>query len=95
MLFTEKHQIFCEPKCDLVRCINTINKVEHAKDHSNSPANDILKEPQYAELFEGLGCLPEKYSIKLDPSVTPTIHPPLKVSISLSHRTSDGKKQNG
>lgn len=53
-------------KRDLVRCMNTINKTEQAKHHSNSPANDILKEPQYAELFEGLGCLPGKYYIKLD-----------------------------
>lgn len=73
-------------KLDLVRCMNTINKAEHANDHSNLPANDILKEPQYAELFEGLGCLPGKYSIKLDPSVTPTIHPPRKVPISLKDK---------
>lgn len=33
-------------------CMNNFNKAEQAKDHSNSPANDILKEPQYAELFE-------------------------------------------
>lgn len=54
MLFTEEHHIFLEPIYDvsLVRCMNTINKAEQAKDHSNSPANDILKEPQYAELFE-------------------------------------------
>lgn len=68
MLFTEKHQIFWEPihvvKLDLVRCMNTINKAEQVKDHSDSPANDILKKLQYAELFEGLGYLPGKYSIR-------------------------------
>lgn len=51
-------------KPDLVRCMNTINKAEQVKDHSNSPANDILKKLQYAELFEGLGYLPGKYSIR-------------------------------
>lgn len=71
-------------KLDLVRCMNTINKAEHV--HSNSPANDILREPQYAELFEGFGCLARKYSIKLDPSVTPTILPPRKVPISLKDK---------
>lgn len=29
-------------KLDLVRCMNTINKAEQVKDHSNSPVNDIL-----------------------------------------------------
>lgn len=42
--------------------MNTINKAEQGKDHSNSPANDILMKLQYAELFEGLECLHVKYS---------------------------------
>lgn len=44
--------------------MNTINKAEQVKDHSNSPANDILKKLQYAELFESLGYLPGKYYIR-------------------------------
>lgn len=72
-------------KLELVRYMNItcINKSEQAKDHSNLPANDILNEPQFAELFKGLGCLSGKYSIKLDSSVKPTIHSPRKVPISL------------
>lgn len=44
--------------------MNTIKKAEQVKDHSNSPANDILKKLQYAELLEGLECLHVKYSIR-------------------------------
>lgn len=66
MLFTKKTTKYlgadtCR-KLDLVRCMNTINKAEQVKDYSNSPTNDILKKLQYAELFEGLECLPVKYS---------------------------------
>ncbi|XP_048751787.2 uncharacterized protein K02A2.6-like [Ostrea edulis] len=74
-------------KLDLVRPMNAISsKTEIVKDNLQTTGSDILSEPQYAELFEGLGCLPGKYSIKLDPSVTPTIHPPRKVPISLKDK---------
>ena len=63
-------------KLNLVRSMNTISSSE----------SDILSEPQYAELFQGLGCLPGKYSIKTDPSVIPTVHPPRKVPISLKDK---------
>ncbi|XP_062579347.1 uncharacterized protein LOC134241293 [Saccostrea cucullata] len=56
------------------------------KDKHQSSGKDILSEPQYAELFEGLGCLPGQYSIKIDPSITPTIHPPRKIPISLKDK---------
>ena len=37
----------------------------------------------YKDLFEGLGCMPDTYSIKVDPSVKPVIHPPRKFPISI------------
>lgn len=59
-------------KPDLVRSLNTINKAEQPKEYNNSEQNDVLNEPQFAELFKGLGCLPGKYSIRLEPFFTPT-----------------------
>ena len=40
----------------------------------------------YKDLFEGLGCMPDTYSIKVDPSVKPVIHPPRKVPISMKEK---------
>ena len=42
---------------------------------------DILKE--YADVFEGLGCLEGAYHIEIDPSVKPVIHPPRRVPVTL------------
>ena len=39
----------------------------------------ILKE--FADVFKGIGCQPGKYSIKIDPSVPPVIHPPCRVPL--------------
>ena len=43
--------------------------------------NSILDE--YPDLFTGLGCLPGKHSIKIDPGVLPVIHPPRRVPVAL------------
>ena len=54
---------------------------------ADAPVGDsILEQPEYSTLFEGLGCLPGTYSIKLDSSVPPTIHPPRKVPAALMDR---------
>ena len=42
---------------------------------------DILQE--YSDLFQGLGCLPGEHAIKIDPAVTPVVHPPRKVPVTL------------
>ena len=38
---------------------------------------------KYESLFDGIGCLQDKYKIKIDPSVTPVIHPPRRVPFAL------------
>ena len=43
-------------------------------------------ELSYKDLFEGLGCMPDTYAIKVDPSVKPVIHPPRKVPISMKEK---------
>ena len=54
----------CE-QMGLVQRINTIGK------------KSILDE--FPEVFQGLGCLPGKYHISINPSVPPIIHPPRRV----------------
>ena len=39
--------------------------------------NEIIKE--YENVFHGIRCLEGTYSIKIDPSVTPVVHPPFKI----------------
>ena len=41
---------------------------------------------QYLDLFQGLGCLPGKHIIKVDSSISPVVHPPRKVPVSLKER---------
>ena len=43
--------------------------------------DDILTE--YADVFEGLGCLADPYHIEIDPTAQPVIHPPRKVPVTL------------
>ena len=42
-----------------------------------------LDNPKYSELFEGLGCLPGKYKIRVKPEVKPVVHPCRKVPFPL------------
>ena len=44
---------------------------------------------QYADSFKILGCLPEEYKIKLDPSVPPVVHAPRKVPVALHDRVKE------
>ena len=37
-------------------------------------------------MFEGLGCIPVKYHIELDPNVKPTVHPPRRVQEAIRDR---------
>ena len=48
---------------------------------SVNATSDIFQE--YADVFEGIGCLDESYHIEIDPSVKPVIHPPRRVPVTL------------
>ena len=47
-----------------------------------SGINDINIE-DYKDIFEGVGKLGKEYNIKLDESVTPTVHAPRRVPFAL------------
>ena len=40
----------------------------------------------YKDLFTGKGCLEGEYSIKIDRSVPPTVHPPRKVPLAIKDK---------
>ena len=54
--------------CENMSLIQRVNTIESAS---------ILDE--FPEVFQGLGCLPRKYHINVDPSVPPVVHPPRRV----------------
>ncbi|KAK0148890.1 hypothetical protein N1851_010688 [Merluccius polli] len=45
---------------------------------------DIFKE--YADVFKGIGCLEGEHTIQIDASVTPKVHPPRKVPVTLREK---------
>ncbi|KAK3101540.1 hypothetical protein FSP39_004320 [Pinctada imbricata] len=70
-------------KLNLVQRIHAIKSDTCSTEPVLQSLSDIYPDSDYSDLFQGLGCLPGKYSIKLDPNVTPVIHPPRKIPISL------------
>ena len=48
--------------------------------------NDSKDYEQYSDLSQGLGCLPGEHTIKVDSSISPVVHPPRKVPVSLKEK---------
>ena len=56
-------------------------KEQHCIPECPTAANqNILHE--YADLFQGLGCIPGEHTIKVDLSIPAVVHPPRKVPVS-------------
>ncbi len=60
----------CE-QMGLIKRVMTLNKSDEI---------DIFKE--YADVFEGIGCLEGEHSIRIDESVTPKVHPQRKIPVT-------------
>ena len=71
--------------------MNLVQRVQSVTQHDAKSVNsdNILSQPEYDELFKGLGCLPGEHSIKLDKSVTPTVQPPRKIPVALRDKVRD------
>ncbi|KAL9983140.1 hypothetical protein ACROYT_G005272 [Oculina patagonica] len=50
---------------------------ENLSSDNNQDVNEILK--KYEDVFDGIGCLEGTYQIKIDPYVSPVVHPPRKI----------------
>ena len=59
--------------CERFGLVARIDEVAH------STYAGSLDDPKYSELFNGLGCLPGEYKVRLKPEVKPVIHPCRKV----------------
>ena len=64
----------CE-EMGLIKRVMALNK---------SDKMDIFKE--YADVFEGLGCLEGEHTIRIDEGVTPKVHPPRKIPVTLREK---------
>lgn len=64
----------CE-QMGLIKRVMTLNKSEEI---------NIFKE--YADVFEGIGCLEGEHTIRIDESVTPKVHPPRKIPVTLREK---------
>ncbi|KAL7873908.1 hypothetical protein SRHO_G00048780 [Serrasalmus rhombeus] len=51
---------------------------------NKSVLGDIFKE--YADVFVGIGCLDGEHTIKVDEKVTPKVHPPRKIPVTLREK---------
>ena len=67
-------RVACE-KLGLIKRIHEINKDKYTELQS-----------QYADVFDGLGCLPGKHSIVVDPTVQPVVNPCRKVPFALHNK---------
>ena len=68
----------------LIQRLYSIHSNETPKKKQKDLPQDI--EENYKDCFEGLGCMPDTYSIKSDPDVRPVIHPPRKIPISMKEK---------
>ncbi|KAL3999170.1 nuclear receptor co-repressor 2 [Sarotherodon galilaeus] len=64
----------CE-EMGLIKRVMTLNK---------SDEMDIFKE--FADVFEGLGCLEGEHTIQINESVSPKVHPPRKIPVTLREK---------
>jgi hypothetical protein len=66
----------------------TFNNIEQITSETSSLSGLSSEQifTKYAHCFEGLGRISEPYHIKVNPTVTPVVHPPRKLPASLRDR---------
>ena len=68
--------------CLKLQLINLVYTTEsQPKEDTSSAHSDVMTE--YADVFEGLGCLPGKHTVVVDENVQPVVHPCRKVPFAL------------
>ena len=66
--------------------LHHVDTVTQDSQSTSSMSNTVIDDnilTEYADVFEGLGCLTDPYHIEIDPVVKPVIHPPRKVPVTL------------
>ena len=60
---------------------------ENLSNDTNQDVNEILQ--KYEDVFDGIGCLEGTYRIKIDPTVSPVVHPPRKIPFTQRERVKE------
>ena len=75
------HPVLSAETCQELKLVKRVREISQ---ESITKLSDIKE--NFPELRKGLGCLPGKYSIKIQDGATLVIHPPCKVPIALKDR---------
>ena len=62
----------------------SVNNVVAAPKKESAVSENVTKDPLlilFADVFQGIGCLPGEYSIELSKDVQPVVHPPRRVPV--------------
>ncbi|KAB0800188.1 hypothetical protein PPYR_05928 [Photinus pyralis] len=70
------------PTCKSLKVIKRIHSLEVNERPPPLMKYDDIK-LKYSELFTGIGCLDEPYTIRVDHTVMPVVHPPRKIPLAL------------
>ena len=76
--------------CTQLKILQRMNNICEAQCESSakpSQSPDILDE--FPDVFTGLGCLPGKHTIRINPTVTPAVHPPRRVPLAVKDKVKD------
>ena len=68
---------------DSLHHVDTVTQDSQYKPSMSKTVIDDSILTEYADVFEGLGCLADPYHIEIDPTAQPVIHPPRKIPITL------------
>ena len=71
--------------CQKVGLVQRMYKLDNPVENVDN--SDIKTE--YSDLFEGIGHLPGKHKIHVDPNVAPVVHPPRRIPISMRDKVKD------
>ncbi|XP_063381956.1 uncharacterized protein LOC134668401 [Cydia fagiglandana] len=77
---TDSPPILGRDSCQELNVVKLILSVDSHKDFKTK----FLEE--YADVFEGIGCMPGEYRIALDDSVRPVVHAPRKLPVALKEQ---------
>ena len=70
---TQSQSVLSGETCENIGLLKRINSIEQ----------------DFPEIFEGLGCLPGTYHIKIDPNATPVVQPPRRVLITMKDKVKE------
>lgn len=75
--------------CKRMNLLTRVDAITNEPSIADLQQETDITSGKFADLFDGLGCLPGIHTIKLDPTIKPIIHPPRKLPVSLRDKVRD------